>query len=173
MARVSLAIAPFDEDRHLDQTLLALQSVKRAHTYPPDRDCDDTLASLRAWLLEEVPLHSWVALVDEAPVGFVQVTEPHDYMVRHLTAWGYSSLADGFAEIGKFFVDPAQQRGGVGAMLLAEACTVSWSEMRQPALAVVTTSTSAMRLYEQEGMRLLGSFQGVHGENWVYVDEER
>ena len=172
MAGVSTLIVPFDEDKHLDQALLALQAVKRAHTYPPDRDADETLESLRTWLLEEVPLQRWVALIGEEPVGFVQITEPHDYIVRHLTAWNYDCLADGFAEVGKFFVDPKLQRVGVGAKLLAQACAFSWSESRQPVLAVVTTFTAAMHLYE-EGMRLLGTFNGVHGENWVYADEER
>jgi GNAT superfamily N-acetyltransferase len=140
-------------------------------TYPPPQDVDGSRASLREWLLDNDHPHRWVALVDGVVAGHVQVVPPHAYLTDHLASVGCSpSAPHGFAEVVKLFVDPDHGSRGLGTALLAQACAVAERQGRQAALAVVVTSIDALRLYERSKLRDVGSFDGVHGENRVFVE---
>lgn len=175
MSSVPIQIERFRADQHLADAVSALLAVRCADpNYPPPRDADATKESFTRWLLQEEPLARWVAIEGGTVVGFVQLVAAHEYLTKHLEQWNYDALApNGFVEISKLFVAPDRQRRGIGAQLLASACALAWSMERQPALAVVVTSQKALDLYEEEGMRVIGTFFGIHGENRVMVDEQR
>jgi L-amino acid N-acyltransferase YncA len=62
------------------------------------------------------------------------------------------------------------QGRGTGTALFETAFRFARNEGLQPALAVVDTSLAARRFYAHHGMTEAGSFQGVHGKNFVFVD---
>ena len=168
-----MAVVPFDVERHLGGAVDVLLRVREADpTYPHPSESGSNAEDLTAWLLRDPALARWVALQDGEVRGYVQVTEPHAYLLDHLESVEYSPrAAKGFAEVAKLFVRPLQQRGGIGGRLLEVACAFAWSNGFQPGLAVVTTSSAARELYAREGMRPVGSFVGLHGINHVFVDE--
>jgi GNAT superfamily N-acetyltransferase len=170
---VSLAVVPFSADEHLGETIEVLLRVRAADpTYPPPADVDKNAESFGAWLLNTPDFGRWVALVDGQVAGHVVVTGAHAYLSNHLSAVGYKPRAtNGIAEVAKLFVDPSRQHQGVGSALFATACAFAWDRGMQPALAVVVTSYDAVRFYQREGMRDIGSFSGTHGENRVLVHE--
>lgn len=166
-----VCVHDYVEMTHGRRTLEVLQRVRAADpTYPPS-DAGSTGSDLRDWLLSEPGLGRWVVVVDREVAGHVQLTPPHDYLIEQLASFGHHPMGDaGYAEIAKLFVDPLVQRRGVGAVLLAAARAASWASGRQPALAVVSTSAAATRMYVHEGMVEIGEFDGIHGINRVMVD---
>ena len=169
---VGAVVVPFDAATHLDAAVEALLRVRAADpTYPPQRDAPATRDAFSAWLLTGDALARWVVLSGPRVRGFVQLTRPHRYMTDFLRSVRYASAAEGFAEIGKLFVDPEAQGSGAGTALLRTASRYAWQSGRQPVLAVVATSTAARELYRRRGWRELGSFDGMHGDNRVLVEE--
>ena len=168
-----VVIVPFSADLHLHECVEVLRRVRASDaTYPPQRDVGGDPDSFAAWLLDYPALGRWVAVIDGVVTGHVMVSTPHDYLVEHIgDGLTQGPLGGQIAEIAKFFVDPLFQRRGVGEALLSESRAFSWAKGLQPSLAVVATSVSAVRLYERAGLKRRGSFQGVHGENLVFVDE--
>ena len=168
-------IENFSADEHLAQVVTVLADVRDADpTYPPPADVGPTRGALREWLLRDEAIGRWVALLRDGVGGYVQLTAPHAYLLKHLEGRGYIPLArGGIAEVSQLFVSPRAARQGVGTRLFRHACEVAWAHDLQPALAVVSSSAHAVRLYTREGMRQIGTFDGVHGENHVFVDEER
>lgn len=163
---MSLTIVPFDPMLHTEETVRVLAKV-RAFTpdFPPPADADSTEQSLREWLLNERAVARWVALWDGQVVGHVLVTRAHDYLLRHLGA----RAGSGLLEVGKLFVAPVSRGRGAGAALLTEAMSFAVSCGSPLALAVLPTSGAAIGLYERMGLEPAGSFDGVHGLNYVYV----
>lgn len=169
---MTLTVAPFSATEHRKPVVDVLLAVRTADpTFPPASAGSDA-SGLSEWLFAQPALARWSALEGDAVVGYVQVTPAHEYLSKHLARQFYAPQGPGgFAEISRLFVDPRCTRRGIGSRLLERACAFAWSQGYQPALAVVTTSTHAMKLYEREGMREVGSFDGIDGENRVYVDE--
>lgn len=168
-----VAVVPFSANEHLSETIEVLLRVRGADpTYPPPQDVDKNVDSFTAWLLDTPDFRRWVAVVDGQVAGHVLVTKAHAYLSNHLSAMGYQPKGpNGMAEVAKVFVDPLRQRKGIGSVLLTTACSFAWDAGMQPALVVVVTSYNAIRFYEREGMRDIGSFFGIHGENRVLVHE--
>lgn len=166
-------IVPFAAPSHLDAAVAALLNVRVADpTYPPPRDADANPDSFAAWLMEEEVLGRWVSLIDGQVAGHIAITKAHPYLTGSLTTLGYESPAGHeFCEVSKFFVDPDYQGHGVGADLFKAAFEFAWSIGRQPALAVISSSSTARRFYTRKGMLEVGSFFGVHGQNFVFVDD--
>jgi GNAT superfamily N-acetyltransferase len=123
------------------------------------------------WLLSEDVLGRWAALVDGQVAGHISITAPHPYLIDALATMGQESTApNGACEVSKFFVDPAVQGKGTGTALFEAAFRFARGEGLQPALAVVDTSLAARRFYASHGMTEAGSFHGIHGQNFVFVD---
>ncbi|MCC3299279.1 GNAT family N-acetyltransferase [Arthrobacter caoxuetaonis] len=164
---------PFSEDLHLDAAVTALLHVRQGDpTYPPPRDADATAASFSRWLLEEEVLGRWVALVDGKVAGHLAMTRAHPYLNRALSALGYTSIAEnGLSEVSKFYVDPVFQGCGVGTALFQTGFEFARARGCQPALAVISTSVLARKFYSGKGMLEVGSFMGIHGENFVFVED--
>lgn len=170
---VTTTTVPFSKDLHLEAAVAALLHVRQGDpTYPPPRDAEATPASFAAWLLEEDALGRWVALVDGKVAGHLAMTRAHPYLANALSSLGYTSIAEnGLSEVSKFYVDPAYQGHGVGTALFRAGFEFAWAMGCQPALAVISTSMVARRFYSQKGMLEVGSFIGVHGENFVFVED--
>ena len=170
---MSVTVVPFSASEHLSSTIEVLLRVRAADpTYPPPRDVEKNADSFSEWILESPDLGRWVALVEGQVAGHVQVIKTHTYLSDFLSTVGYQPIArNGIAEVAKFFVDPLHQHEGIGQALFTKACSFAWDVGLQPALVVVVTSYDAIRFYRRAGMRDVGSFFGIHGENRVLVHE--
>lgn len=145
---------------------------KEDPSYPPPIDVAPDPNSLKDWLFAENGISRWVAIQGSRVIGHVQLIEPNDYLLENLpTVADRDKPCDRYGEIAKLFVDPRSQMAGVGRQLLMTCCRYSWHLNRQPALAVVTSSTSAVNLYMRSGMRQVGHFAGRHGENLVFIQD--
>jgi len=164
---MDVRLEPFVAADHLTDTAGVLQRLRRVHPYyPPPADATNEIASLAAWLDDgDSYLARWVAVRGDVVVGHIAVTAPHDYILNFLDA------SKDLAEITKFFVDPAAQRDGVGALLFTRARDFIRESGSVPVLAVVSTSSDALNFYPKNGMRELGFFEGVHGTNYVFGGE--
>lgn len=137
--------------------------------YPPAEN-EATPESFASWLLEEDTLGRVVALVDGRFAGHVSIAPAHDYLRNHFAKNEYESRSTyGFAEIGKFFVDPLHRNHGLGHLLFERIRDDAFRAGYQPALAVVDTSEDAIRFYRKTGMRELGYFNGFHGKNLIFA----
>jgi GNAT superfamily N-acetyltransferase len=165
-------IVPFRAEAHLQGAVEALLRLRRAEgLYPPRSDVKATISDFAYWLLSEEVLGRWAALVDGRVAGHIAVTSPRPHLADALGSMGQESqLQGGFCEISKFFVDRDAQGSGVGAALFDAAVSFARREGMQPALAVVDTSLAARRFYGRHGMTEAGSFRGIHGVNFVFVD---
>lgn len=170
---MTMTIVPFYGMSHMYETVQSLLKVREHDaTYPPPVDADHNAGDFIQWLMNEETLGRWVAILDGDVVGHISLTKAHDYLTGALDSMGYESLSEnGFCEISKFFVDPNVQGHGVGAELFAHVLREAWTLGFQPALAVISSSHAARRFYDHKGMLEVGSFHGVHGENFVFVDE--
>lgn len=160
----------FDRDEHLEAVLDVLVRVRATDAAYPPADAGNTRESLRAWLLEG-PVHGrWTVLADGTAAGHIMTSPPHDYLLRSLADFGYTSKAtEGIMEIGRFFTDPEKRGLGLGSELFTAACEAAEETGHQPALAVLDGSRAARVFYAGNGMQELGSFVGVHGLNHVLV----
>lgn len=172
LVRPAAQVVIFRPEEHLQGAVEALLRLRRAEgLYPPRADVEATPGGFAFWLLSEDVLGRWVAIVDGQAAGHISITAPHPYLTRALEEIGQTpSAPGGFCEVSKFFVDPAVQGRGVGAALFDAALGFARGEGLQPALAVVDTSLAARRFYGHHGMTEAGSFNGVHGGNFVFVD---
>jgi GNAT superfamily N-acetyltransferase len=170
--RPAVEIVPFRPETHLQGAVEALLRLRRVEgLYPPRADVDANPGDFAYWLLSEDVLGRWVALDDDRVAGHISITAPHPYLTDALGNLDQEcSSAGGFCEVSKFFVDPAVQGKGTGTALFEAAFRFARGEGLQPALAVVDTSLAARRFYASHGMTEAGSFQGIHGENFVFVD---
>jgi GNAT superfamily N-acetyltransferase len=166
-------IEPFFGMSHMYDTVQALLRVRESDaTYPPPVDVDYGVGEFIEWLMSEETIGRWVAVIDGEVAGHISLTDPHKYLTGFLDSADYESDSmNGFCEVSKFFVNPKFQSHGVGALLFNHAIEFARSKALQPALAVIDTSSAARRFYAKKGMREVGSFNGVHGENFVFVDE--
>ena len=162
-------LVPFVEKDHLTSAALALLSVREAtQVYPPTQDANADVESFKAWLTPESEVHArWAALVDGEVAGHVMLSPALPYMVDHLESHGYD--ATNCAEVNKLFVDPSQSKHGIGGALLESAIEVARSQGRRAVLAVVSTSTQALRLYRHSSLVEVEPFHGRHGENRVFM----
>jgi GNAT superfamily N-acetyltransferase len=158
--------------RHIEgivDVLLRVREFDRA--YPPPVDAGFTRESMTDWLLNDEPIANWVAEDEGGVVGYIQVAKPHGYLSKFQEIErGSSSASLQFGEIGKFFVDPARQRSGIGKLLFDRAKAFTRENSLTALLAVVSTSVKAISFYDRNEMKLLGTFEGVHGTNLVYGD---
>lgn len=155
---------------HLEDAVTALLRVRdKDKTYPPQEN-EASREAFAAWLLEEETLIRFSALVDGQFAGHVSIVKAHDYLENHLSLQGYVTKSEnGFAEIGKFFVDPLHRKHGLGHALFEQIRHDAFSAGYQPALAVVDTSEDAIRFYRKAGMHELGYFNGFHGKNLIFA----
>lgn len=160
-------------ETYTPSTIAGLLKVRASDpTYPPPHDADATVDDFEAWLFNDDPIFRLIAVNGDIVAGHISVVPAHDYLLNYCAGQNYVSNApNGLAEIGKFFVNPDYQGHGVGDMLFREAFGFIWEHGYQPALAVISTSTKAIRFYRKHGMRDLGIFHGIHGKNLVFVEE--
>lgn len=165
-------VVPFHQETHLDETVQVLLSVRNSDpTYPPQVDVNYGAELFAEWLLKGEVISRWVAVADGDVVGHVAISAPHDYMIRFLSQTSYRTLpADALCEIVKLFVDPNFQRHGAGRLLLSHALHSAALLGRVPVLAVVSSSKSARRLYSQSALQEIGTFDGIHGTNYVFIN---
>lgn len=168
---MSATIVEFSRQHHLEQTVDVLLLVRKSDPgYPPPLDADLRRESMAGWLLGDEMLARWVAVVDERVVGHIQVTKPHGYLRTVLQEAAPQPVPDsGLVEIGKFFVNPSCQESGIGSLLFEQAISYIQNRGKTAVLAVLPASIKALEFYVRKGMRLCGSFNGVHGENLVFI----
>lgn len=166
-----LQIIEFQE-AHTPSAVEGLLKVREEDpTYPPPHDADATVEDFTSWLFNDSPLFRFAAIHGGVVAGHISVVPAHDYLLNYCAKQNYiSDKPNGLAEIGKFFVNPDYQKHGVGDLLFAHVFKVLRENDYQPALAVISTSTKAIRFYRKHGMQELGSFVGIHGKNFVFVD---
>lgn len=170
-----LLVERFSHEHHLDDTVRVLLRVRAADpNYPSPVDASPNGSSFTEWLMSGKVIGRWVALLGGRVVGHVALTEPHDYLAQFLAGTAYAGLrSKDLCEVSKLFVDPDSQRSGVGGALLSHMFEVARSLDRVLALAVVSTSDSALRLYSQSALQDIGTFQGIHGTNHVFIDTKQ
>ena len=158
---------------HLAPLSEALLRVRTAEgNYPPAQDVMAEPVALAEWLMEEITLARWTALVDGTPAGHISLTKAHPYLLDALDSLGCRTYASyGFCEVSKFFTDPLHQHSGIGSTLFAAALQAGWDAGFHPTLAVIDTSVAARSFYAAKGMREVGTFTGIHGVNHVFAAE--
>lgn len=168
----SLRIVDFNKT-HTSSAVAGLLKVRETDpTYPPPHDADATTEDFTSWLFNDAPVFRFVAVDGDVVAGHISVVPAHDYLLNYCAKQNYvSDKPNGLAEISKFFVNPYYQKHGVGDLLFTHAFNVLREHHYQPALAVISTSTKAIRFYRKHGMQELGSFEGIHGKNFVFVDQ--
>lgn len=166
---MTFELVPFFEKDHLTSAAHALLSVREAaRIYPPVEDANADVDSFKAWLTPKVePYARMVALVEGKVAGHIMLSPALPYMVKHLESLGFD--ATNCAEVNKLFVDPSQSKHGVGGALLENAIEAARAQGRRAVLAVVSTSTQALRLYRHSSLVEVDSFYGRHGENRVFM----
>lgn len=165
-----LTLSRFEPALHLKSAVDALLSVRdHGGVYPPVKDVARAPDAFAGWFMEGEALERWVVLVDGAVAGHIMLTEAHPYLINALDGAGYPVAPGGMYEIARFFVDPRHQEHGLGKLLFNAAVAAARSAGRQPALAVVDTSTAARRFYARNGMMEVCTFFGFHGVNHVFV----
>jgi GNAT superfamily N-acetyltransferase len=169
-----VSVVPFNREAHLDQTVQVLLRVRAADpSYPPPVDVEATAEAFAGWLLADDVISRWVALSDDRVVGHVALAEAHDYLLDFLGGTEFRELAgEGLCEISKLFVDPDVQRNGAGGALLATALDSAAELDRVAVLAVVAASEAARRLYARSSLTEIGTFDGIHGENHVFIEAD-
>ena len=170
--RPALHVTRFRPETHLQGAVEALLRLRRAEDlYPPRAEVKATPRDFAYWLLAEGVLGRWVALVDGQVAGHISLTAPHPDLADTLADLEQASPApSGICEVSKFFVNPAVQRKGAGTALFNAALRFARSQDLQPALAVMDTSLAARRFFAHHGMTEAGSFRGIHGKSFVFVD---
>lgn len=163
------AVRPFDSTRDLDALAAAAVGVAAAPGPYPPPEAGRTEPELRAWLAPEDAWARWVVEVEGRAVGHVLISAPHDYLHPPAETADAGAREIG-AEVGRLFVDPAVTGVGAGALLLHTALEWARSRSLVAGLAVIDGSDAAQRLYVRSGMRLVRSFNGIHGLNHVFVD---
>lgn len=138
--------------------------------YPPP-EAGRTSGELRAWLDASESWVRWVVDIDGRAAGHVLLGEPHAYLHAPGDTWSEDPRIG--AEVGRLFVAPGAAGTGAGAALLGTALEWARSHDLVAGLAVIDGSTSAQRLYVRSGMRLVRSFDGIHGLNHVFIDPHR
>lgn len=168
-----IRIAEFQK-YHTSSAVSGLLRVRESDsTYPPPHDAAATVEDFTSWLFNDEPIFRLVALDGDTVAGHISAVPAHDYLLNYCASQSYSSSApNGLAEISKFFVEPDYQKHGVGDLLFARAFDVLREQNYQPALAVISTSTKAIRFYRRHDMLELGNFNGIHGKNFVFVDSQ-
>lgn len=166
----TVTVLEFEDHDHLSGATLGLMELRKSgSSYPPFMDADNTATSLASWLMEEDTLFRFVALVNGEVAGHISVTHAHPYLTDHLEEFKVGAIADnGFLEISKFFVSPSYQKHGVGKALFSVAIENIVNRGYEPALAVIETSTQAISFYGHHGLVERGSFNGIHGVNFVF-----
>lgn len=173
---MTTSIEPFFGMLHMYDTVQALMRVRAADaSYPPPLDVDEgDLRGFIEWLMKEETLGRWVAVVSGEVVGHISLTAPQSYLTGYLESVGHQTDAGkGYCEVSKFFVAPEYQSYGIGSILFEHALAFARSNAMQPALAVIDDSFAARKFYAKKGMREVGSFTGIHGENFVFTEEMR
>lgn len=159
-------IVEFSHHDHIPGLALALIELRKSNpNYPHPMEAVNTASSLTAWLMEEEPEYRFVAIRDGEVVGHISVSKPHDYLLNS----GILEIQDNnLLEITKFFVDPRFQAHGIGQDLFQAAVKAINNENKTICLVVVETSVSAIRFYNHHGLTEEGSFNGIHGKNFVF-----
>lgn len=169
----SIEIVRFAKSEHLQESVNGIMEVnKSGEKYPPLHNAEPTTAFLSSWLMEENAVNRWVAVLDGNVAGHISTVKAHPYLTGHLKNVGVEFLnKKGVAEISKFFVNPLYQKHGAGKRLFAHAIDVSKHEGYAVALAVISTSTDAIRFYQKAGLVGTGYFDGLDGRNYVFISE--
>lgn len=167
-------VETFIQDEHLESIVDVLQEVQRIDgDYPPRQDAVDSRELLRDWLLKGGEHGRWVAIVGPKIVGHIALSHPGAYLTDNLSRLVQKkSDHRGYSEIAKLFVHPDYRGAGIASQLLTTARIASWDQQLQPALAVVQNSRAAIRLYLRGGLVQVGEFEGIHGHNFVFMDED-
>lgn len=174
MPSETISIEDFDKATHLPDITNGLLKVRvETGVYPPLIDVKFGFDNFAKWLMEDEPFLRSIALVNGIPAGHISLVKGHTYLTDFLAVADVGSkFQNGFSEIGKFFVDPDYQHHGLGKVLFNHAIKESLESGYHPALAVVSTSHDAIRFYTNKGWKNVGSFDGYHGENIVFVYDE-
>lgn len=161
----------FSEDIHKNSISKALFALRASGSpYPSHKDVSSDEESLYNWLLSDETIHRFVAIVNNEVAGHISLTKPHSYLTEYLEKAGVRSASSkGFLEISKFFVSPEFQKCGVGGSLFRSAIDIVSSLGYSPALAVVDTSVDAISFYGHHGLKEIGSFEGFHGKNFIFI----
>jgi GNAT superfamily N-acetyltransferase len=125
------------QESDVDDCVQVLAEVYQADGYPTNWPTNPA-----AWLTPRNMALAWVAVDVQARI------------VGHLVVQTGGDLADGTAQIGRFFVAPRARGGGLGAAMLEQA--TQWAQAQGFGLMLEVTAeerSSAIKLYERTGWR--------------------
>lgn len=147
-------------DDDLPVLAAALVRVHAQDGYPVEGVADPI-----GWLEHPQALRSWTAVLDEAPIGQVTLTEadPDGDAARAWTEQTGGSAAD-LAIVVRLFVDPDHRSVSAGRLLMVTALDHARRVGRSVALDVMAKDQAAVRLYERLGGRQIGEVTHHHGD---------
>lgn len=158
------------EDRDLDALAVIAAEVQVNDGYPGRRPRD-----LRAFLVSDDALGSWVAELDEAVVGHVALHRTSLPVVMECARQVLPGTRDeDLAVVARLIVAPASRRLGIGSLLLARAAAAARDRGRHPILDVVATYDAANALYRAAGWVRAGEVEmrfadGTALQSCVYI----
>jgi GNAT superfamily N-acetyltransferase len=139
------------EEVDLTGCTAALKVVHLADGYPSAWPSD-----IEAWLTPDGFLCAWVAVNDSLIVGHLALGQVDELESPHLMS-ATRRPSDHLVEIQRLFVVPAARRAGIAKKLLDTATQCARSQQWHPVLEVTAERKAAIRLYEQNGWRRIGS----------------
>lgn len=135
----------------LPALLEVLSRVQSVRGYPATMPADPA-----AWLCSERLLESWVALVDGSIAGQVSLASAAGDRAQSVWSSALVCSEDELGVIKRLFVDPGQERKGIGRRLLRRAVAEAHAKALWPVLDVVSSSEGPLVLYRGEGFALVG-----------------
>jgi GNAT superfamily N-acetyltransferase len=170
-------------DADLAEVVAMMAEVHRRDGYPLHWPADPA-----GWLAGGRLIGAWVATLDGQIAGHVSLSRPGRGDAAPALADagapgagapgagvpGAGASAPGLvpaaaAMVSRLFVAPAARGHRAGAVLLDQAVHAARGLGCRPLLDVRSANTAAIALYERRGWRLLGSTEGVWGEDRVTI----
>lgn len=151
--------------RHLKDLIKLTDKVNRLdRAYPPANHESVKKEDWVGWLFGENTVDRLIATSSSQVLGHVSLTPVHEYIKPHL------DINSRYFELAQFFVDPEEQKSGVGSMLLEEILSITHSFDRKLSLCVLDESYDARRFYLKHGLQHASSFVGSDGLNHVFLE---
>jgi GNAT superfamily N-acetyltransferase len=151
------------EAAHDAGCVAALRLVHEADGYPSSWPLDP-----QAWLTPHGLIAAWIALIGATVIGHVALGAIDPEADSHLSK-AAGRPAGELSEIKRLFVVPSARRSGVALALLDGAARHALALRLHPILETTADRASAIRLYERNGWRRIGTSVAT----WTRASGER
>lgn len=165
---LGIEVVSYSKSKHLKAlSSLTLSAYQTGELYPPRQDVKDEIKNHELWWENDETVKRFIILFENEVVGHIAFSNPHPYLVKQLNLANLEE--NDYFEVGKFFISKPYRKHGLGHTLLKVAEAEALMLNKKLALAVISTSTAAIKFYEEEKFNNINSFEGIHGLNHIYV----